>query len=130
MSVSVAVDCRSLLSEGPVFADGTLYWVDIPGQLFSFLPAGATDPTTVHFDTPVSAVIPIHGRPGSVLLCLGRSIVIYDIEKVSSSLFLLVSILGCASNVFYCVQKTQQTLATVDEDAPANRLNDAKCDPV
>lgn len=102
--VRVAVDAGAELGEGPSWdaRDGTLHWVDIKaGRLHAYEPAGGGR-RTVEVGQPVGAAAP--RAAGGHVLAVADGFAVIEADG------------------------TVATLAKVEDDNPANRMNDGKCD--
>ena len=99
----VVVHAHPLHGEGPVWADGVLYWVDIAGATVHRFDPETGDDTAIPVNQPVGALVP-RARGGLVLA-------VRD---------------GFAE--LPTTQGEMRMLAPVEADQAGNRMNDGKCD--
>src|SRR5579859_6084390 len=106
LRAKVALDCRAILGEGPVWnqREACLAWVDIPSHaLHIFDPESGRD-RTIDVGEPIGAVAP--RRAGGWVLALERGFAILQDEG-----------------------GPVEMVAALHLKASGMRLNDAKCDP-
>ncbi|XP_064383141.1 regucalcin-like [Halichondria panicea] len=106
-TVEVFYAAKALLGEGPFFEPETnqLLWVDIDANSINFLNVDTAQNRSIKLLDTVGAVIPIQGST-NLLAAVGRKLCIVDRETGA----------------------VIEELASVEEDKPDNRFNDAKCD--
>jgi len=105
VTVDCVSDARAMLGEGPSWdaATGLLFWVDIIGGAIHLHDPLLQRDRVITLGEFVSAVVPRQGGGVVAVLQHGFAHVDLDSERVTM-------------------------LATVEEDMPTNRFNDAKCD--
>lgn len=106
ISVSVALDAKALLGEGPIWdaRRQALYWVDIPaGKVHIFDPATGRD-RSLDVGQPVGTIVP--RRSGGAMVALRDGFAALDLETGALTM-----------------------IADPEADQPLNRFNDGKCDP-
>ena len=85
--------------------------------------------SSLEFSDTVSAVIPVAGSTDQLVALLGRKICIVDRNNgtICKHCYHLLNRMSYLTG-FLCAGSVIRVLATVQEDKPKNRFNDAKCD--
>ena len=117
-------DTNALCGEGPFYDESReeLVWVDIDGKSINFLNVNTKTNRSIQLEDKVGAAIPCEDDDSKLIAVIGRSICLVDRESGDNSHKQNGGYAKCPTGA------VTDKLASVEEDQPTNRFNDAKCD--